>query len=197
MDDTELRFIIGEILNGDTRQFEKIMQRYQRQILHYCYHMLGNHAEAEDCVQEVFLKAFRHLRTYRPEKPFEAWIYTIASNHCLDVLRKRKLARYLPFLYRSDEDHKPIDQRIEAAYFDERVLRAMSRLSAEERSLLILRCVEDKTYEEIGLILQRSSASLRKKYERTAAKFRKYYIQMEGANGDESRRRSGSSTTLS
>lgn len=196
MDDTELRFIIGEILNGDTRQFEKIMQKYQRQILHYCYHMLGNYAEAEDCAQEVFLKAFRHLRTYRPEKPFEAWLYTIASNHCLDVLRKRRLARYLPFLYRSDEDNKPIDQRIEAAYFDERVLGAMSRLSAEERSLLILRCVEDKTYEEIGWILQRSSTSLRKKYERTAAKFRKYYIQMKGASSGESRQRPGSQTTL-
>lgn len=197
MDDTDLRQIISDILNGDTTQFERIMHKYQRPIFLYCYHMLNNYAEAEDYGQEVFLKAFRHMGRYDPEKSFEAWLYTIAYNQCIDALRKRKLVKYLPFLYHSTRDYSPIDQRIEDIYFDEQVLQAMHRLSAEERSLLILRCVEDKTYEEISTILQRSNAYLRKKYERTVGKFRKHYYPVKGASHNETKQRSGSSRTIS
>ncbi|WP_232697420.1 RNA polymerase sigma factor [Brevibacillus daliensis] len=122
--------------------------------------------------QEVFLKAFRYLHQYNQKIPFGAWLYKIAYNQCVDVIRKRKLARYLPFFYRDEKQNKHVDQQIEDNYFDEFVHQAMSRLSAEERNLLILRCVEEKSYQEICLILNKKSANLRKKYERTAAKFR-------------------------
>ncbi|MEK3713604.1 RNA polymerase sigma factor [Paenibacillus sp. FSL R7-0333] len=190
MDETDLQQIIPDILKGNTARFEQIMHRYQRRIFSYCYHMLGHYTEAEDCTQEVFIKTFRKLSQYNLEKPFEAWLYTIASNCCIDIIRKRRLSRYLPFLYRSDEQNQHVDQAIEDNYYNEHVLRAMSKLTPEERSLLILRCVEDKGYKEIGEIMQQNSSSLRKKFERTAAKFRKYYAHLTGGISDGSRQQS-------
>lgn len=185
--DLDLQQMIPDILNGNTARFEQIMQRYQRRIFSYCYHMLGQYTEAEDCTQEVFLKTFRKLDQYNPERPFEAWLYAIASNCCIDMIRKRRLSKYLPILYRSDEHHRPVDQAIEDTYYNEHVLRAMSKLTPEERSLLILRCVEDKDYKEIAEIMQQNSSSLRKKFERTAAKFRKYHAHIPGGRSDGSR----------
>ncbi|AMA72011.1 sigma-70 family RNA polymerase sigma factor [Aneurinibacillus thermoaerophilus] len=180
MDDNTLRQIIADILEGNTEKFEKIMQLYQKPIFLYCYHMLGNYAEAEDSGQEVFLNAFRSLNKYNPAIPFGTWLYKIAYNQCIDVIRKRKLAKYLPFFYQDEKENKHVDLQIEANYFDEYIQQAMSKLSAEERNLLILRCVEDKSYEEISLILNQNNATLRKKYERSAAKFRKHYAQVKG-----------------
>lgn len=110
------------------------------------------------------MKAYRNLSKFEPDKPFEAWLYRIASNQCIDYLRKRKLSRFLPFLYQKDQDNRHVDQVIEHKYYNPSVLRALARLTAEERSLLILRCVEDKSYHEISLILQQSTTYLRKNF---------------------------------
>ncbi|MFB5674461.1 RNA polymerase sigma factor [Paenibacillus terreus] len=183
LDDANLRQIITDVLGGDTEKFREIVKSYQRQIFLYCYHMLGHLEEAEDSGQEVFLKAYRNLKKYSPENSFSAWLYRMAYNHCIDVIRRRKLSRYLPFFYRDEKQNRPVEQQIEANYFDEYVHKALSSLTAEERNLLILRCVEDHSYQEIGQILQQNPASLRKKYMRTAAKFRKFYNEAkeEGA----------------
>ncbi|MDQ0173575.1 RNA polymerase sigma factor [Paenibacillus tundrae] len=181
MNDTEINQIIADVLDGEIEKFEQIMKVYQKPIFLYCYHMLGKYDEAEDNAQEVFLKTFRNLRKYTQyEMGFSAWLYKIAYHQCIDFIRKRKLVKYLPFFYRDDKDNNDVDMHIEANYFDESVHQAMTKLSAEERNLLILRCIEDKSYQEIGLILGKNTASLRKKYERTSAKFRKYYAQAKG-----------------
>ncbi|MFD3270416.1 RNA polymerase sigma factor [Paenibacillus dendritiformis] len=196
MDEAELRQIIADVVEGDTEKFETIVQFYQKPIFHYCYHMLGHYSEAEDSAQEAFLKAFRALAKYNPDVPFCAWLYKIAYHQCIDVIRKRKLVKYLPFFYRDDKENKPVDLQIETHYFDEFVHRAMSKLSAEERNLLILRCVEDKSYEEISHILNHTSVNLRKKYERAAAKFRKYYAQAKGVGTYELEQGSGFEKTV-
>lgn len=165
---------------GNVDEYACLVQRFQAPIFRYCYHMLGHREEAEDASQEVFWKAYRHLKTYKPNVPFAAWLYKIAYHHCIDVLRKRKLSTFLPLLFRNEKQHSPVDQHIEDVYFSEAVYLSMMKLSSEERTLLILRGVEEKPFDEISMILKKNAASLRKKYERTAAKFRLYYSQAKG-----------------
>ncbi len=197
MDDIDLQQIISDVLKGDTEKFENIMRLYQKSIFLYCYYMLGNYSEAEDCGQDVFLKVYRHLEKYNRDIPFGAWLYKIAYHQCIDVIRKRKLAKYLPFFYRDEKENKQVDQQIETHYFDEFVHKAMSKMSSEERNLLIFRCVEEKSYQEISLILNQSSTTLRKKYERSAAKFRKYYAIEKGVESYEIGQGSGFEKTFS
>ncbi|WP_270167139.1 RNA polymerase sigma factor [Paenibacillus sp. SYP-B4298] len=182
MTDTEWQQVIASVLQGDREAFSQVVRGYQKPIYYYCYHMLQHAAEAEDCAQETFLKLYRSLEKYNNRQSAEAWLYKIAYHQCIDLLRKRKLARYLPFFYQRDKDHRHVDQQIDATYFDEEVHRAMSKLTGEERNLLILRCVEDMSYDKMAVILQTRPATLRKRYERTAAKFRNYFREVKGEN---------------
>lgn len=180
MEEADLQKRILAVLAGDIQKFADIMQFYQRPIFFYCYHMLGHYTEAEDCGQEVFLKAYRSLGKYDRNLPFGAWLYTIAYNQCIDLLRKRKLTKYLRLFYRDDQENRPVDQHMEAAYPDAAVQQAMAMLTAEERNLLLLRTVEGLSYQEISIMLHQNTARLRKKYERSAKKFRRYYAEAKG-----------------
>jgi RNA polymerase sigma-70 factor (ECF subfamily) len=180
MDQQSPEQAVNAILAGRVEEYEFLVERFQVSIFRYCYHMLGHREEAEDASQEVFWKAYRHLKKYKADVPFATWLYKIAYHHCIDLIRKRKLAHLLPFLFRNEKQHSPVDQYIEDVYFSEPVYLSLMKLSPEERTLLILRGVEEKTFAEIGMILNKKSASLRKKYERTAAKFRLYYSQVKG-----------------
>jgi len=195
--DSELRQVLADVRDGDIEAFAQIVQAFQRPIYQYCYHMLSSASEAEDCAQEVFLKLFRNLSRYDPGQPLQAWLYKIAYHQCVDNLRRRKLTRYLPFFYQRDTDNRHVERAIESAYFNEEVQKSMERLSVEERNLLILRCVEDKSYEEIALIMDKNAAALRKRYERTAVKFRQYYREAKGeASDDHEERGSGSEKAI-
>lgn len=90
---------LESIQSGTIKYFEQIIDDYQAKIYKYCFHMLGNHFDAEDAVQEVFIKTYQNMtRNYTENGSFSAWLYKIAHNHCINVLRKKKLARFLPIL---------------------------------------------------------------------------------------------------
>ncbi|MEK4058406.1 MULTISPECIES: RNA polymerase sigma factor [Paenibacillus] len=77
MEDEVLHNTINEVLGGNIDKFESILLLYQKPIVLYCYHMLGSYPEAEDSAQEVFLKAYRSLSTYKPDVPLFTVILTI------------------------------------------------------------------------------------------------------------------------
>ena len=125
------------------------------------------------------MKAYRNLSKFEPDKPFEAWLYRIASNQCIDYLRKRKLSRFLPFLYQKDQDNRHVDQVIEHKYYNPSVLRALARLTAEERSLLILRASRTRAIMRSALFCNKARPILGK-ISASRAKFRKHYAMAEG-----------------
>jgi len=75
--------------NGDHTAFCYIVEKYQRPVYNLCYRMLNNAADAEDAAQEVFMRAFAKLDTYDDTSKFSTWLFSIASHHCIDKLRKR------------------------------------------------------------------------------------------------------------
>jgi RNA polymerase sigma-70 factor (ECF subfamily) len=82
---------IARAQDGDDMAFANLVDAYQAPIFNLCYRILGDTAAAEDAAQESFLKAYRHLRRYDPKRKFANWILTIASNHCVDMLRRRRI----------------------------------------------------------------------------------------------------------
>jgi len=76
---------------GDEEAFARIIERYQVPVYNLCYRLLSDPYEAEDAAQETFLKAYRSLSRYDMNKKFINWVLTIASNHCVDRLRRRRL----------------------------------------------------------------------------------------------------------
>src|SRR3954471_19693440 len=80
--------LVERYLAGDTAAFDEIMVRYERQIYRVCYRFVDNREDAMDLAQEVFIKAFEHLGTFRRESRLKTWLYRIAMNHCINHVKK-------------------------------------------------------------------------------------------------------------
>lgn len=89
MDNLENR-LVKLVLKGDQRAFAEIVELYKDKLFHLAYRMLNNRHEAEDVVQETFLRVFRNMEKYDPNQKFSTWIYRIATNLCIDRLRRKK-----------------------------------------------------------------------------------------------------------
>src|SRR5437016_14343768 len=80
--------LVEKYFAGDATAFDEIMIRYERQIYRVCYRFVENRDDALDLAQDVFVKAFEHLATFRREARLKTWLYRIAINHCLNHVKK-------------------------------------------------------------------------------------------------------------
>src|SRR3954468_8328093 len=78
-------------MEGDQDAFAELVYTYQEAVYNLCYRLLAERTEAEDAAQEAFLRAYLNLQRYDPSRSFKTWLLTIASNHCIDRLRRRRL----------------------------------------------------------------------------------------------------------
>ena len=153
--------LIERFQNGDLYAFELIVKRYKNQLLNFIYRFLGNAEEAEDLVQETFLRVYRNRKAYQKVAKFSTWIYTIAGNLAKTELRKRKRRRFFSISelgYNdkdydiSDENYNPekdVDGRIKESIIHEKIME----LSPKFREVIILRDVQQLSYEEISEIV--------------------------------------------
>lgn len=148
--------------DGDFAAFDAIMDRFHKPLYVYLYRMLGRAEEAEDALQEVWLKVIAQQDKYRDEGRFTAWIYRIAHNHCLDLYRKSK--RFVQAYENDDEnDSTPIVDRLaaegptplETALENEdmqQIENAVGMLPPLIREVYLLRAVEEVPFKEIAVI---------------------------------------------
>ncbi|SDW91189.1 RNA polymerase sigma-70 factor, ECF subfamily [Paenibacillus sp. PDC88] len=168
----EIELIVDQVKNGDKEAFRLLVYKYQRKIHLYCYHMLGNRQEAEDAVQEIFLKCYQKISKYASSTAFSGWLYKLAYYHCINLLKKRKVRYKILNLYRvqCEQSQGMLD-------YSPSIHELLSLLSPEDRNLLVLRVSEEKSFEEISRIMNRTPAALRKRFERIRKKLK--LIQME------------------
>ena len=157
---------INQVRSGNREAYTTIIQAYERRIYTYCYYILKNREEAEDAVQDIFVKVYQDIGRYEKRISFSAWLYKVSYHHCLDQIRKRKRRNYLLSLYKEQQPkayYNPNDEEpLQKLYMDD--------LTAEESNLLILKVVEQYSFEEMGQIMDYNPATLRKKFERLRKK---------------------------
>lgn len=160
-------FLVDRTLDGDVAAFEKLVTRYQNKLIGFTARMTnGDRDEAEDIVQETFIKAFRSLDGFRGQASFSTWIYKIATNLCIDHARTRK--RRPQSAYSLDE---PIDKdengggreipdsRYEPSKGVERdemrqlVRQTVSEMNERQREVLIMCDLQGMAYEDISKVL--------------------------------------------
>jgi len=98
--------VVKQVLGGDRDAFRLLVQRYERQVFTLCLRMVRNRHDAEDCAQTAFVKAYSALASFRPGSSFKSWLYRIASNACIDSLRKSSKTRHT---VSTDDDESGID----------------------------------------------------------------------------------------
>jgi RNA polymerase sigma-70 factor (ECF subfamily) len=137
---------------GDRDAFDRLVERYQRDVYRLCYRYLNNHEDANDAAQEAFLRAYRAIGSFRGESAFSTWLYRIAVNSCLNFRAARKpAADELPDAL---ADPRPGAQaRVEWDERSRRVREAVSRLPDRQRATVILKVYHDLTHEEVAGIL--------------------------------------------
>lgn len=151
---------------GDQDAFAEIVYSFQDAVFNLCYRMLSNHAEAEDATQEAFLRAYLNLKRYDTTRSFKTWVLSIASNHCIDRLRKRRVIftsidEPTPAtLSLSTDDPGPEEVAVRRER-SERIQGYLDELNADDRAAVVLRYWYDYSYVEIAETLDTTESAIK------------------------------------
>jgi RNA polymerase sigma factor (sigma-70 family) len=156
--------LIVDALKGDDRAYKKLMAKYHDAIHNFIARMVHDREQVEDLTQEAFIKAFSSLRNFNEEFAFSTWLYKIATNNCIDYIRKKKLqmfsidkpieSRDSDFTFELPSEAGEADEGLMADQRAELLRAAINRLPEKYRRVIHLRHVEEKSYEEIAKALK-------------------------------------------
>ena len=175
----EDRAAVEACRGGDREAFDRLVERYQREVYRLCYRYLNNHEDANDAAQDAFLRAYRAIGSFRGDSAFSTWLYRIAVNACLNHRAlKRPPTQELP---ETLVDPRP-GAHAEAERDDaaQRVRAAVSQLPDRQRATLILKIYHDLTHEEVAEILGSSVGTVKANLFHAVANLRRRM----GAGGD-------------
>ncbi|WP_462412612.1 RNA polymerase sigma factor SigW [Neobacillus sp. Marseille-QA0830] len=155
---------IKQVIKGDHDAFGDIVELYKNSIFQLCFRMLGNRHEAEDIAQEAFIRAFVNIKSFNQDLKFTTWLYRIATNLCIDRLRKKKPDYYLDAevagtegltMYSQIPSGTPLPEtEVESLELQETVHNEILKLPEKYRSAIVLKYIEDLSLNEISEILE-------------------------------------------
>jgi RNA polymerase sigma-70 factor, ECF subfamily len=157
---------VNSAIDGDQDAFAEIVYSFQDSVYNLCYRLLGERTEAEDATQEAFLKAYGNLRRYDGERPFKTWLLTIASNLCIDRLRKRRMTwlsidEPIPATLSLASDEPQPEQVAVSNERSEQIQRMLNDLPEDYRAAVVLRYWYDYSYVEIAEILETTESAIK------------------------------------
>jgi len=154
--------LIKRFQDGDEYAYDLIVRRYKDQLFNFAYRFLNNAEEAEDVVQETFLRLYRNKHAYRQIAKFSTWIYTIAGNLAMTELRKRKRRKLVSISdmgfedkeYEIEDEMADTERDADSSLTEKIIQQAINELSPRFKQVILLRDVQELSYEEIGKILR-------------------------------------------
>lgn len=181
--------LVARAKAGDQSAFEQLVLDNQKRIYTLCMRMTGDPGDGEDLAQEAFLHAWRGLPSFQGDSSFSTWVYRLASNVCLDFLRKRKRRQNVeggPSVDDQDsgwtEPSDPV-QDPEGALLRQEVQRAVEQglaaLPDHHRQVLVMRALSGMTYQEISQVLEVDLGTVKSRIARARLAL-KNYLQQDG-----------------
>lgn len=155
-----------------------LFERYHEKVFRLAFGLLGGREEAEDAVQDIFIKVFHKADRFDGRAGFSTWLYRLATNHCLDVLRRRKFRVFWSELQWKREP----DRRAETSgdpFLQKTLQNALQSLPPLFRACLLLHEVEERPYEEIAAILEVPVGTVKSTLYRAKKKMREALTRAE------------------
>lgn len=182
------RELVLRAKQGDERAFEQLVAENETRIYTLCRRLTGSAEDGAELAQEAFLNAWRGLAKFQGESSFSTWLYRLASNVCIDFLRKEKRRRSLSMTVSLDDEEEGREAELpDARYEPERELeraetrraiaRGLERLSLEHRQVLVMRELSGLSYAEIGRILNLEEGTVKSRIARARAALRKVLLE--------------------
>jgi len=162
---------------GNEASFNELVRRYQEKVYRIAYRFVNDHDQADDIVQDVFIKIYSALRDFRGESGFYTWLYRITVNVALNAIRKRRLRDFIridEFFETADDENDQPDNQIEKDEQRKLIEEAIAKLPEKQKAVFILRYHEELPYEDISLILKTSIGGLKANYFHAAKKIGEY-----------------------
>lgn len=154
---------IKQVLKGDQNAFGEIVELYKDKVYLLCYRMLGNRHEAEDMAQEAFIRAYVNIESFNINLKFSTWIFRIATNLCIDRIRKKKPDYYLDAEIAGTDGLTMYSQiavdgvlpqdELESLELHETIQHEILQLPDKYRSVIVLRYLEELSLKEISDVL--------------------------------------------
>src|SRR4030088_3650498 len=175
--------VVMRHLAGEAQAFGSLVDRYQTRLLNFVNRTIGDRERAEDLVQEVFIRVFRHLHRFDQTKKFSTWAYTIASNLAKNELRNRSrnpLVLFQTIKGNWDDDDRPLqfedttarpDDLYRKRHLRELVAETVTKLPEHHRQVFVLRELEGKSYEEIAEITDWNLGTVKSRLHRARNSF--------------------------
>jgi len=187
-DETKL---VDRICQGELKAFHELVDLYKKKVYYLAFDMTGDHHDAEDISQEVFIKVFRHIKKFRKDAALKSWIYQITVNTCIDVQRKKSRKPQV-FMEASEMDsqyqesawtgnqHNDPERHAEANIIQHRIQQMLLKISPMERSAFIMRYYDELKTSEIALILEVSTNTIKSFLFRARKKLQKELSSYQG-----------------
>ena len=171
---------------GDDEAFAQLMRDNETRIYNLTLRMTGNPEDAMDLAQEAFLNAWRGLKFFKGDSAFSTWVYRLASNACIDFLRRKKRRQDISLSMPTDEedDSQPDipderflpERELERRELRQAVAHGLSRLSDEHRQVLVMREINGLSYQEIADVLDLEAGTVKSRIARARNSLRKILV---------------------
>jgi RNA polymerase sigma-70 factor (ECF subfamily) len=168
------RTLIDACLGGRREAFDVIVERHQRQVYQLCYRFAGNHEDASDLAQDVFIRAYRGLHSFKGQAAFSTWLYRIAVNVCLNRVGTRTQKwTTLDAAEQPDHHQERADARLLRGERAAAVRAAIARLPKKQRAALILRIYHELPHDQIAEIVGTSVGAVKANFFHALANLKK------------------------
>ena len=165
--------VIRRVVLGDQEAFALLVDRYHARCLRVATHLLADADEADDAVQEAFVRAYRHMGGYREQDKFGAWLMRIVVNQCRTLLaRERRGVDRVEQSIARDLQHVDLDAAGAAADRYDELARALVQLPAEQREAVVLRFADELSFDEMSTITGVGVSALKMRVQRACARLR-------------------------
>lgn len=167
---------------SDANSFGLLVDEYQNMVYNFCFRFFGNSDDAFDCSQEIFIRAFQNIGNFRFQSKFSTWLYTIMNSTCINTVkakwyRNKSMNTSIEnitntskeYLYQGSYTKNPAEVLLNKE-LSEKMNLAINKLNSKSRSIIILRDIEGKTYEEIAEITNMKMGTVRSKLSRARIK---------------------------
>jgi RNA polymerase sigma factor (sigma-70 family) len=169
--------LVALFQKGNEASFNELVRRYQEKVYWIAHRFVNDHDQADDIVQEVFVKVYSALEQFRGESGVYTWLYRITVNVSLNALRKRRLRDFIridEFFETTDDVDAQPDTLFEKNEQQKLIEEAIAQLPEKQKAVFILRYHEELSYEEISHILKTSIGGLKANYFHAAKKIGEY-----------------------